>query len=184
MAFLIIYSNIEMKKIIRTVFNYNLLLSFTIYTVFSSYAGAVTKNRALEEEGITESRASEYVMRRYPGEKLIPIRILGGVKSPGMYYLPEGTDLITALSLSGGLDMYADSSNLTLNQWSSKKVHHFDIADVTAAPEKNNPTLGANDVLFIKPRENDISGNTMLWLTAISSIVGILVGATVLSKGK
>src|SRR5689334_15916147 len=81
----------------------------------------------LEESGVQETRASEYVMRRYPGERLIPVRIIGGVQHPGTYYLPEGTDLLTAISLSGGLAQNADPEKVRWNQWSSQKFEVLDL---------------------------------------------------------
>ena len=131
-----------------------------------------------------ETRASEYVMRRYPGEKLMPVRILGGVQKPGTYYLPENTDLITAISLSGGLAPNADSESIRWNQWSTRKYQKLDLTEAISHPQEQNPALGANDVLLVEEKSQIISNNTLLILTALSSVVGITVGAIFISRGR
>ncbi|MCO5143022.1 MAG: SLBB domain-containing protein [Oligoflexia bacterium] len=160
-----------MKEIICTI------LSFLIMNpAFARDSAAILKN-----EG-AENLASEYVLRRFSGEKLMPIRIIGGVQKPGVYYLPQGTDLLTAISLSGGLSDTADPDEVVWNQISSKQVHQLEIADLMKDPMKNNPALGANDLLMIKEKQPVISNNTLLLITAISSIVGIAVGVAYLSR--
>lgn len=135
----------------------------------------------LKNEG-AENLASEYVLRRFSGEKLMPVRILGGVNKPGVYYLPQGTDLLTAISLSGGLSENADPDEVVWNQSSTKKMHTLEISNLMNDPTKENPALGANDLLMVKERQPIVSSNTLLLLTAISSIVGIAVGVTYLSR--
>ena len=121
-------------------------------------------------------------MRRYPGEQLIPVRILSGVKNPGTYYLPAGTDLVTAVALSGGLTASADPEKVNWNQWSSKAHLQLSMDDAVKDPVHKNPVMGNNDVLFIEESKPWISNNTVTVITVISSLVGIVLAAKALSK--
>jgi len=133
-------------------------------------------------DDMIEARASEYVMRRFPGEHLIPVRILSGVRNPGTYYLPEGTDLITAVALSGGLTPTANPEKLHWNQWSSQKSAILDLGDAVAEPQKQNPKLGANDVLMIDETKPWISNNTVLLISILTGVLSIALSAKALTK--
>ncbi len=165
------------------------LVSFTLLAFVwqSSLAWAETGARGRVSSVLDEAqetRAAEFVMRRYPGEKLMPVRILGGVQRPGTYYLPEGTDLLTAIALSGGLAPNADSEEIRWNQWSTQKYSTLALEDAMISPKERNPALGANDVLMVEEKTPLLSNNTLLLLTALSSIVGIVVGAVYVSRDK
>jgi hypothetical protein len=133
-------------------------------------------------EDQSESRAAEFVMRRFPGEHLVPIRILSGVKNPGTYYLPENSDLLTAIALSGGLTPTADPSRLHWNQWSTQKYTVVDLEDAVAQPLKSNPRLGANDVIMVDETKPWISNNTVLVVSLITGLLGIALSARALTK--
>lgn len=131
----------------------------------------------------TEIPAAEFVLRKYPGEKLIPVRILGGVNRPGVYYLPEGTDLLTAISLSSGLSTDADLDKVHHARGDKPGAQELTMQEMFSDPKKN-PVLAANDMLFVEEKQPILSNNTMLLITAISSIVGITLGAIAISKVK
>lgn len=136
----------------------------------------------LSDDSGGEAHASEFVMRRFPGEHLIPVRILSGVRNPGTYYLPEGTDLITAIALSGGLTNTADPEKLHWNQWSTQKIALIDVNDTVTQPQKANPRLGANDVVMIEDSKPWISNNTVLVVSLITGLLGIVLSAKALTK--
>ena len=148
------------------------LVSF--FTAQLSFANTAEKKLPVGLEESPEARASEFVMRRFPGERLMPVRIVGGVKSPGTYYVPEGTDLLTILSLSGGLQQNTDSEEIQLSQWQTKKTQTIDLERALSNPVKFNPTLAANDVLFIPEKEPLISANTLTALTVVATVVSVI----------
>jgi hypothetical protein len=130
-----------------------------------------------------ETHGSEFIMRRYPGEKLVPVRILSGVKSPGTYYLPVGTDFLTLLSLSGGILPSSDTENILLNKWESKTVQEINLEKSLQHPAKYNPILSNNDVLYIPEKSPIVDNNTLVVVGLIGSIIGIIVGGIVITKG-
>jgi len=129
-----------------------------------------------------ETRGTEYVMRQYPGEKLMAIRILAGVRLPGIYYVPEGTDLLTAVAISGGLLATADATKVRWNHWATQEHQILNLEDTVAEPKSRNPALGANDVVMIDEVKPWISNNTVLLVSIIASVFGIFVGAKALAK--
>ncbi len=145
-------------------------------------AGSRQGSYSLTDDLTGEAHASEFVMRRYPGEHLLPIRILSGVKNPGTYYLPEGTDLITAIALSGGLTNTADPEKLHWNQWNSQKITMIDLNETVAEPQKANPRLGANDVVMIEEEKPWVSNNTILLVTLLTGVLSVVLSAKALTK--
>lgn len=163
------------------------LASFLSYGSPALAAGSVdsivSKIKGLDA-GLTEAPAAEYVLRKYPGEKLIPVRLMGGVNRPGVYYLPEGTDLLTAISLSAGLTNDADPGKVHHSKASGqgRVIHHM--GNMLEDPKRNSPVLASNDVVFVENETPVLSSNTMLVITAVSSLMGIALGAVALSKIK
>jgi hypothetical protein len=148
----------------------------------SSLRSDLKKNIYNVVDELSEPKAAEYVMRRYPGEKLMAVRILSGVRAPGIYYVPEGTDLLTAISLAGGLVPTADPERIHWNNFSANKYKMLDIQDSVEDPRTRNPVLGANDLLMVDETKPVISTNTVLVVTVIASLIGIAIGAKALSK--
>lgn len=135
-----------------------------------------------EDTSQSEMKAAEYVMRRFQGERLMPVRIMGGVNRPGIYYLPEGTDVITAISLSGGLMTTSDPSSVKWNQHATQKYRTLDLGDAIEKPKENNPILGNNDVLLVEERTPWISNNTLTLVTVVASILSVALSVKILRE--
>lgn len=170
----------------RTTLSSKLLSLAICACFFSSQVLAQTpsapRRYQLLEDSQSDLKASEFVVRRYPGEKLIPIRVLGGVRQPGTYHVPEGTDLISLISLTGGFNANADASSIQINQWGSQKILQLDVEDVLKNPATQNPTLASSDVVYIPEQSPAVSSNTLLVVGLISSLVGIFVGGLLISN--
>lgn len=175
-----------MKKSPIKFFAYISLFSYLLQVVPAHAADTALESMVSRLRGQTalpEAPAAEFVLRKYPGEKLIPVRILGGVNRPGIYYLPEGTDLLTAISLSAGLSSEADLHRVHHAQGNKTGSTTRTLHEMFEDP-KLNPKLTANDLLYVEEQQPALSNNTMLLLTALSSIVGITLGAIAISKTK
>jgi len=142
-----------------------------------AYVPGIASGEAAGERG-----AAEFVMRRFPGERLIPVRILGGVKSPGTYYFPEGMDLLSAISLSGGIEGTADHEAVRWTQFSSQKDSKLNMEEIMRRPKELNPTLGANDILYVEPKTTWFSNNFLATLSVIVSVTGLALSARALSR--
>jgi competence protein ComEA len=56
---------------------------------------------SLQQQG--PQQTAEYIFRNSPRDNLITVQIFGSVTRPGIYYVPEDTDLMRILTLAGGV---------------------------------------------------------------------------------
>jgi hypothetical protein len=96
-----------------------------------------------------------------PDKTNIEILVLGGVKNPGKYLVPEGTTVIDILSLSGNLirEETADNIKLIRNAQKEGKLTDNNIISLSyrdlfrdeplKSVNKSNPVLIAGDILII-----------------------------------
>lgn len=127
-------------------------------------------------KGTGEKSANEFVLRRLPGERLIPVRVVGGVSQPGTYYVPVGTDFLSLMSLAGGLAPNTDSSRIQYRQLGGKDTRELDLKDIMNDPVKANPHLEANDIIFVPEDRPLISNNSLLVLTTVATVLGVVLG--------
>lgn len=82
-----------------------LLLSFLLVVqaplAAAAPGGSRFSNDVLEMKG--PQQTAEYIFRNSPRDQLITIQVFGSVARPGMYYVPEDTDLMKLLTLAGGV---------------------------------------------------------------------------------
>jgi hypothetical protein len=82
----------------------NLLMAFIFALSFtlSPMLGHAQKfsPEVLEFKG--PQQTAEYVFRNTPKDVLISVQLFGSVARPGLYYVPDDTDLMKLLTLSGG----------------------------------------------------------------------------------
>lgn len=55
----------------------------------------------LQQQG--PQQTAEFIFRNSPRDNLITIQVFGSVARPGVYYVPEDTDLMRLLTLAGGV---------------------------------------------------------------------------------
>jgi hypothetical protein len=96
-----------------------------------------------------------------PGKINIEITVLGGVRNPGRYLIPEGTNVIELLSLSGGIINEETSDNIKLirsatqsGRLSDNKIITLDYKAIFKDEElksvnKPNPLLLHGDILVV-----------------------------------
>lgn len=103
--------------------------------------------------GVEPPGAKYYVYLGEAGELQIKVSIWGEVESPGLYSIPEGTDLATLLSLVGGPKETANLSNVDV-------IHSFPVPSVTSVDlrpffKSGNragiPILKPGDMVRVKP---------------------------------
>lgn len=126
--------------------------------------------------------ASEYSLRNFPDEKLISVRLLGGVNRPGLYHIPVGTDLMTLISLSGGLTQDAKLDDILVKRPSRKSVLKVDLKEVVASPELPGPALEGQDVVLIRKDEPWVSSNTLASIGLVSSLVGVILSGVLVAQ--
>lgn len=109
------------------------------------------------------------------------VTVLGEVKSPGTFTLPDGqATVLSALGLAGDLTMYGERNNILIvrNENGTLTKHRFDI---TRSDFINSPYyyLKQNDVIYVNSNETVAKQslrdpNTTIYISVASIIVTIM----------
>ena len=99
-----------MKKLIHL----SLIISFVSFQNLAAAQVVSGFNRQQHE-------ANEFFVGRELGKPLISINLISGVKHPGVYYVPVGTDMAQLLAYAGGATSEAELESVTLRRQLAKK---------------------------------------------------------------
>ncbi len=104
----------------------------------------------------------------------IKVNLVGGVQTPGIYHLPDTTNLIEAISLAGGTVTNADLGNVYVKHPtpSGFETHHYDLSKIISNPEMKFPQITDRDTILIET--TNTSQNLVVALSIIGSVLGIL----------
>lgn len=131
------------------------LLSFTLISV------TVAQNDTRVGEYETKKMGVNYFNYSDPDKANIEVIVLGGVKNPGKYLVPEGSTFLDVMSLTGGLINDRIGDNIKFIRPSEKngklkdnKVMLLKYADLfkddpISDVSKNNPVLRPGDVIAV-----------------------------------
>ncbi len=107
----------------------------------------------IQVQQIQQSGAKYYVYLEEVGELQIKVSIWGEVASPGLYSIPDGTDLLTLLSLSGGPQKNANLSRIELiRSFPQSDKITVNLSDFFKTGNRDNISImKPGDMVFIKP---------------------------------
>jgi SLBB domain len=133
-----------------------------------------------------------------PGKINIEINVLGGVRYPGRYLVPEGTTVIELLSLSGNVlqEETADNIKLIRSTHQSGELSDSNIITLSyreifkdeklKSINKPNPVLVHGDILVvpITPGKTfwDIFRDVSLVVTPLATVATLIISIISLSK--
>ncbi|MBN21377.1 MAG: hypothetical protein CL678_08835 [Bdellovibrionaceae bacterium] len=150
-----------------------ILFSISHLTCLNIYATTADQYRLLSGNSQSLS-TSEYYFRKNSGKILIPVRLIGAVSKPGIYHLPENTNLTTLLSLSGGPVSNAELDEIKIKR-SGTEIKNVDLEEILMTQE--NIPLKNGDTVFIPYYRPTISSGTVTVLTLIATFLSL--GATI-----
>jgi len=159
----------------------SLLLGLQIVMAPLAYAKESMGQSAFLEYLESTTGPSYYTIKEFPNQKLIPVRLVGGVNRPGYYQIPENTTLLTLLSYSGGANVSSDLKNVTLWRNEKKVSEDIDVMKLMRRPNAAEPLLGANDVVFIQEKQSLFSPNTLTTITVLSSVAALVLTSLLIS---
>lgn len=125
---------------------------------------------------------SEYFYRRDRDDVLVPVYMLGEVTKPGIYHVPVKSDLVTLLSIAGGLSPTANHDGIHVRDARQPEAAKVTMDDILKDSKAKPRILLGNEVIYVEKSEPWISNNTMLVIGFLSGLVGIWVGSKALSK--
>jgi hypothetical protein len=174
---------IHYKKLVSVV-----ILYFVLCNVVWSQSDSlqIYRERELQRAGISFFNYSK------PDKFNFEIVVLGGIKQPGIYLLPEGTSLVELVALTGGTNDESNYENFKLIRAKSKNpelkadtmmvISYKDLfdKDKVGSISKQNPILKPGDIITfpIKPDKDfwDYAGRiSTLFVLPLISIATLIV---------
>lgn len=130
---------------------------------------------------------TEFVSGVYPGAVMMKVNLWGGVKQPGVYHVPVGTDLVTLVSYAGGPTQAAQLDNTHIkrvDETQNEKTIKINVEDLILKDSGKllNPELRVNDIVVIPEDKPFVSQNMILILSVVATVASIVVAGTVIAK--
>lgn len=106
----------------------------------------------LQAQQVQSPGAKYYVYLGETGELQIKVSIWGEIATPGVYSIPDGTDLATLLSLAGGPLKSANLSRVdVIHSFPSPSVTTLSLSDFFKTGNRSNiPVMKPGDMVRIK----------------------------------
>jgi len=128
----------------------------------------------------------EYRVGQDLGNPLITVKLLSGVREPGVYHLPMNSDLSDLVAYAGGANENADTHGIQIRH-GLNEVDGPVVYDLQKSLEKKDPimTMHDQDTVYI-PTRNTFDG-TIKWVGLVATVVSILASAALidsLQRGK
>jgi protein involved in polysaccharide export with SLBB domain len=127
------------------------------------------------ESGKTTQSAGHYIYLGEGDELLMNVQIWGQVKNPGLYSLPEESDIATLLSLAGGPTEHADLSGIKIMRKGSEKDSLFTInlKKAMLGGEKEKTMLMPGDIVEVMPSKFHSFSTFVRFVTQVTMVVAI-----------
>lgn len=96
-------------------------------------------------------QTAEYIFRNSARDSLITVQVFGSVARPGMYYVPEDTDLMKLLTLAGGVVNSSELDEVVVRKLDGKAWKGLDSSFVS---QVNAQTYSVNVDKMLKKATN------------------------------
>lgn len=137
---------------------------------------SLTSRLGATDEGKDSFQSASHYVHLGEGDKLLMnVQIWGQVKSPGLYSLPENSDVATLLSLAGGPTENADLSAVKIIRKGAENDSLFKInlKKCLLEGEKSKTIMEPGDIVEIMPSKFYSISNFIRFVTQISMVVVI-----------
>lgn len=131
-------------------------------------------------------QTAEYIFKNSPRDVLITVQLFGSVARPGIYYVPEDTDLMKLLTLSGGVMNTTELEEIIVRKGDNRSWHGLNLKFVERTQEntyqvdvdrllRESPTMkplrmSHQDFVYV-PQKSPFISNDMSRAITIGSIV-------------
>jgi polysaccharide export outer membrane protein len=128
-----------------------------------------------DETGKASQSAGHYIYLGEGDELLMNVQIWGQVKNPGLYSLPEESDIATLLSLAGGPTENADLSGIKVIRKGMERDSLFSVnlKKALLGGEKEKTMLEPGDIVEIMPSKFYSFSTFVRFITQVTMVVAI-----------
>jgi DNA uptake protein ComE-like DNA-binding protein len=127
-----------------------------------------------DRRNIQRSQA-EYFNTNKDARFEVKVNMVGGVQLPGVYHLPDNTNLLEAIALAGGTVPNADLSNVYIKRQEPNgtfETFHYDVGKMVADKDVHLPPIGDHDTVLVET--SNANQNWVLALSILSAALGVL----------
>ena len=138
---------------------------------------------------------AEYIHSAFGQKNLVAVELLGSVNRPGVYYVPENTELLKLLTLAGGVSKGADTDNLLIRkkqpqQWGGFKAsfiknrgdsYGVDLEELMQSSSARSLQLESGDFVFVPEDEPMVSDDLFRTASVLSLVVGSILTAVLIA---
>lgn len=135
-----------------------------------------------DETAATE-KGSEFISGYFKGAVLMPVRLWGAVKKPGLHHVPSGTDLMQLITLAGGPNADAEMDEVVIKRIGPNGVNivHVDLEKLIETEGNGEIELQPNDIVVLPASKSIISANTLTVISVVTSVVGIVASSVLIA---
>ena len=90
----------------------------------SGFAQQASSSSVLDLKG--PQQTAEYIFRNSARDNLISVQLFGSVARPGLYYVPDDTDLLKLLTLAGGVNNVGELQEVFVHKSEPKSWLSYD----------------------------------------------------------
>lgn len=162
-------------------------------------AQAAGRDSVLDMKG--PQQTAEYIFRNSPRDNLITVQIFGSVVRPGMYYVPEDTDLMKLLTLAGGVETTSELDEVVVRKmdgkpWAGLKndyvkqrnanTYVVEVDDLLRKSTNVKPLKMSHDDFVYVPKQEPWISNDFAKIVGLVSVVltGVLTYVIIKEKSK
>ena len=176
-----------------------ILIALVVFVqgAFAQAQGSARMNtEILEFKG--PQQTAEYIFKNSPRDVLITVQLFGSVARPGIYYVPEDTDLMKLLTLSGGVLNSSEMEEIIVRKGERSTWHGLNLRFVDKTQEsvyrvdvdrllKESPNLkplrmNHQDFVYVPTKEPFISANTSRIITIGSVLLSAVLTVLLIEK--
>jgi competence protein ComEA len=174
----------------RSIVSQLLVISLLLQAAPAFAAGSAGRPSVLDSLQQTgPAQTAEYIFRNSPRDNLITVQLFGSVVRPGIYYVPEDTDLMRILTLAGGVVNTGELDEVIVRKTDGKAwakvddryveqtgpgTYSVNVDKLVRYTNKLAPLkLGHNDFVYIPLKEPFISNDA----SKIITLAGVVLTA-------
>jgi len=156
-----------------------LIALLLVFTLLVQNAFAIGFKSLDESMGSGVHGQAEYFNSNKDQRFTIRVNFVGGVQNPGIYHLPDTTNLVEALSLAGGTINDADLSKVYVKRMTATgyETTQYDLSKVVGESSSKFPPITDHDTILVETSHS--YQNTFLWIAVLGALSG-LVGTSYL----